>query len=64
MALWLRVLLWMVVALVPGGMLLLPVLVGDALRRSKIRSPEKDVSPPVVPDDVYVDFESPAQAGP
>ncbi len=31
--LWLRIILWVVVAVVPGGMLLLPVLARDALRR-------------------------------
>ena len=31
--LWLRIILWVVVAVVPGGMLLLPILARDALRR-------------------------------
>jgi hypothetical protein len=33
MPIWLRVILWIVVAVVPGGMLLLPVLARDAPRR-------------------------------
>jgi hypothetical protein len=33
MPLWLRVILWILVAVVPGGMLLLPILARDALRR-------------------------------
>ena len=35
MALWLRIVLWLVVAIVPGGLVLLPLLVGDELRRRK-----------------------------
>jgi hypothetical protein len=33
MALWLRILLWGVVVLVPGGAVLLPILARDALQR-------------------------------
>jgi len=35
MALWFRLLMWIVVLIVPGGLLLLPVLVGDAWKRRK-----------------------------
>ena len=36
MAPWLRVLLWVVVIVVPGGMALLPILVADIARRKSI----------------------------
>ncbi len=33
MALWLRILLWSLVVVVPGGVLLTPILAADAVRR-------------------------------
>jgi hypothetical protein len=33
MASWLRILVWIAVAVLPGGMLLIPVLLADAVRR-------------------------------
>jgi len=36
MTLWLRIVLWVIVAVVPGGLLLAPVLIGDEIRRRRL----------------------------
>ena len=35
MTLWLRIVLWVIVAVVPGGLFLAPVLIGDEIRRRR-----------------------------
>lgn len=36
MALWLRALVWIAVVVLPGGLLLLPLLLADAVRRRQL----------------------------
>ena len=43
-----RLLLWLVVVLVPGGLLLLPVLIAD-IRRSRAKKAVSDVPPSARP---------------
>lgn len=48
MAVWLRIVLWVVVAVVPGGLLLLPILIRDEVRRR--RQPPSSTTQPTTGD--------------
>jgi hypothetical protein len=48
MSLWLRLVLWVLVIAVPGGTLLLPVLIRDVWLRRRPRAPMTEALPALV----------------
>jgi hypothetical protein len=44
---WLRALLWIVAAVVPGGLLLVPLLVADELGRRRAQAEPVAPTPPI-----------------